>query len=398
MLKKIISLLVTIMFLTVSCKRNDILLDKKKNEIKQSDQTQVKTQIETVEYSHRIRIDSNSVVESIPRKTTRDYYDDAYSEIEQMLEGKIKLDFKRAVFISENAYFNDSLNYIEFTNNINSLKRLCEGKYNTVKLIEYSYPDSIKMKKNYSIFSILKDTVNLAYGVKLTPLKYDFEDNLGLKNWSSTFVTKLLKTGIGNCHSLPYLYKILANELQTEAYLSLAPNHIYIKHRSKRLGWYNTELTSGEFPSDAWVKASGYITLEAIRSGIYMDTISQIQSIALCSYDLAKGYSVKTKNFNDGFVIKCCDLTLKYYPNNINAIILKAETLKRNYEYLNKIGKQNQSKIILDEMQKLYFNGLKLGYREMPIEMYQAWLFSAKEGQNKYKNEEINRTFNNKKQ
>lgn len=239
----------------------------------------------------------------------------------------------------------------------------------------------------------MKDTVRIANMVNVIPFEYDFSDFLDTKNWPRTFVTKLMFTGSGNCHSLPYLYKILADELETEAWLSFAPNHIYLKHRNKRLGWYNTELTSGEFPTDAWIKASGYITLDAIRNGIYMDTLSRKQTIALCVFDLAKGYMAKTGNFSDGFVLKCCDLVLKYHENNINALLLKAETLKKLYDRCNELHDVTSTLYYYNEMQALYVRGLQLGYREMPPEMYQAWIASAKLGEEKFSNQEIKTNF-----
>ena len=42
-----------------------------------------------------------------------------------------------------------------------------------------------------------------------------------------------------NCHSLPYLYKIIMDELGYEWHLALAPNHMYIKTNNKKVGWYN---------------------------------------------------------------------------------------------------------------------------------------------------------------
>jgi len=55
---------------------------------------------------------------------------------------------------------------------------------------------------------------------------------------------------------MPYLYKILADELNIPCNLAFAPNHIYIKLFSERTGWYNTELANSTFPIDA----SGYVT------------------------------------------------------------------------------------------------------------------------------------------
>gem|GEM_PF-4659315 len=47
--------------------------------------------------------------------------------------------------------------------------------------------------------------------------------------------------------------------MKLPAYLAMAPNHTYIKLRSDKNGWYNTELTSASFPIDSWLMVSGYI-------------------------------------------------------------------------------------------------------------------------------------------
>ncbi|PHR46496.1 MAG: hypothetical protein COA32_10145 [Fluviicola sp.] len=352
----------------------------------------------TVDTLHRkTLIHRNTPIQSQSKQLNYlDYYNIAFNELENMLKDNQPLDFKRAVFITENAYFGDSLSYKKFNKSIDSLVRITNLWMNSNKLKEYSFPDSISVKRNGAIFTLMKDTIYWKEGIFHTPFQYDFEDFLGEKEWSSQFVTKLLLSGSGNCHSLPYLYKILADELQTEAYLSLAPNHIYIKHRSIKWGWYNTELTSGEFPTDAWVKASGYITLDAIRNGIYMDTLGQKESVALCVYDLAKGYLTQTKNYQDSFVLKCCDLVLNYDPQNINAIILKAETLKRQYNVFKSNNEISKAQQTYTQMQQLYVKGLEMGYREMPLTMYLEWLSSINLQKDKYVNSELNRTFNNR--
>ena len=122
----------------------------------------------------------------------------------------------------------------------------------------------------------------------------------------------------------------MCDEWQIPCYMALAPNHIYIKLFTEKTGWFNTELTSASFPIDEWLMASGYINIEAIQNGIYMDTLSEKQSLALCILDLAKGYD-RTYPINDGaFIVKCCDLALTHYPKSLNARILKAETKRSN--------------------------------------------------------------------
>jgi hypothetical protein len=330
----------------------------------------------------------------IPVKTTFDNYNEAYRELEGMLRGYNNSSFKRAIFLVENAYFNQQLSYDGFKSCINEFTNICKLWMSSNKLTDYHDSDSLNVKKNLAIYMLLKDTINLTENIQVTlPMQYDFNDFFGQKDWINQFVTKLMVTKHGNCHSLPYLYKILTEEIGATAWLSIAPNHIYIKNRCKKTGWYNTELTSGEFPTDAWIKAFGYISIESIKNGIYMDTLGKKESIALCVYDLAKGYFIQTGNFSDGFVIKCCDLSLQYYPNNINAIILKAETLRKHYDIKMNKEEPELAQMYLNQMKDLYIKGLNLGYREMPRVMYMAWLNSINQQEGKFINSEIYRNF-----
>jgi hypothetical protein len=90
---------------------------------------------------------------------------------------------------------------------------------------------------NQSVFNVIYDTTYLSADAVMTgylPFRYSFDDPLGKQDWSNMFVTKLLATHQGNCHSLAYLYKILADELGAKCWLALAPNHIYIKNYSEK--------------------------------------------------------------------------------------------------------------------------------------------------------------------
>lgn len=394
----IIGISITLLVTVSACHTTKTASSNEKRNTKDTIVVSEKATVDTDTVHRKTLVHRNTSFKPQSKQLTRvDHYNNAFDELESMLKSNEPLDFKRAVFITENAYFGDSLSYKKFNQSIHSLVTIADRWQSMNKMQEYDFADSTAVKKNGAIFTLMKDTIYFVENVPLhTPFQYDFEDFLGEKEWSNQFVTKLLLTGSGNCHSLPYLYKILADELQAEAYLSLAPNHIYIKHRSKKWGWYNTELTSGEFPTDAWVKASGYITLDAIRNGIYMDTLGQKESVALCVYDLAKGYLAQTKNYQDGFVLKCCDLVLKHDPQNINALILKAETLKKQYDVFKSNNEISKAQQAYTQMQQLYVKGLEMGYREMPLAMYLEWLSSINEQKNKYVNSEINRTFNNR--
>lgn len=317
-------------------------------------------------------------------------YQASYRRIDSILNNRGT--FKDAVFEVENAYLNDQLDRKKYDKSITHLTSIITlwKKANTIQ--NYSFSDSTSFHTNYAIFHLLKDTIkakSASGNIYIsTPFKYDFEDFFARKDWKKMFVSKLISSHTGNCHSFPYLYKILADELGASCWLSLAPNHLYIRNYSKKVGWYNTELTSGTFPIDAWVMASGYVPIEAVQNKIYMDTLSNQQAIALCVLDLAKGYERQTKNYYDGFIVQCCDLILKYHPQNVMAILLKAETMKKLYlkEKADKYPKLTYTPI---EMAKLYGQLFDLGYREMPEKMYMNWLQSVQKEKMKYEDQRL---------
>jgi len=303
--------------------------------------------------------------------------------------------FKDAVFAVENAYFDDHLDRRVFDQYIYQLKKLCLTWSEFNKIKQYHFTDSLNFQYNFAIYSVLKDTIKVydTAGDKFffLPYTYDFTDYDGEKNWANMFISKLLITHSGNCHSLPFLYKILADELGANCWLALAPNHIYIKNRSDKIGWYNTELTSGFFPVDGWIMASGYLPLHAIQSRIYMDTLGRTESIALCFLDLAKGYEHKTNDFSAPFILRCCQRALTYFPQNIEAMLLQAETTKRIYTQKH-IAKDPAAPKLYSEMEAMYTHLYDLGYREMPEKMYLQWLNSLKSEKEKYQDKHLNQS------
>jgi hypothetical protein len=301
---------------------------------------------------------------------------DACSRIESMLSGKDSLNFKKAVFLTESAYFENQLNEELFDSYIQFCTSVCRGIIASGNII-YPEKDIEKASAQCAVFVFMTDTIPLQAesGIAIhTPFEYNFDDFAGQKEWSSMFVSTLMQTKKGNCHSLPFLYKMIMDELEEESYLSLAPNHIYIKARNKRTGWYNIELTCGDFPTDAWLMASGYIHLDALKNGIYMDTLSLKQSIALCLVDLAQGYQAKFGTGDGNFILQCCETALIHFPNYINALLLKAETLAALYRQSEPDTEKNQER--LAQMNELYAHIHQSGYRKMPQGMYLNWLNS----------------------
>ena len=323
------------------------------------------------------------------------FYSDAYQTIDNMLNDKQKYSFKEGVFAVENAYYQGKYDTVELNNKIKFLKHFCNLLLKNRKLT-YTDKDEAKVNKYAAIYTVMCEATPVIMKndtVKYKPFTYDFEDVFGHKEMSNLFVSKLLDTQKGNCNSMPYLYKILAEELGVDANLALAPNHVYIKHNIKSIGWYNTELTSGIFPIDAWLSASGFIHLDAIKNGVFMKALNNKESLALLLVDLANAYNRSFPDNDGSFALKCAERAIQIHPYLANALLLQAETHTKQFKKLMK--EQNtkdiqatlsdpKAKELFDLMNKEYAHIHKIGYRTMPEEMYLDWLVSLKTERSKY--------------
>ncbi|MBS1525301.1 MAG: hypothetical protein JST19_06620 [Bacteroidetes bacterium] len=292
-------------------------------------------------------------------------YTNAFNEQLQMLDGLRPIDFKRAVFISEDAYYNNKLSYQGFCTNISNITAQLKIMIKIKGIGQY------KTAGNWATFSFMTDTIPAN---SFKPFTYDFDDFTGSKDWSKMFVTKLLQTHSGNCHSLPYLYKILCDEIGAKSYLAFAPNHCYIKHINENGQWTNVELTNPSFPQDQEIIKQMYVTVEEIRQNIYMVPLTPKQNIACTMRDLAEGY--KSKYGYDRFFLKMVSTALKYYPKSIPLIqhkancllsMIKAEEHKKNPDtqlLAADIAMHKQTIRIINE----------LGYKDMPLELYKEWV------------------------
>ena len=252
----------------------------------------------------------------ITTEKSKKLFQDAFNEYIEMLDGKREISLKRAVFLYENAYSDDTLNYSEFCKTIEKI--VYKLKFN----IQLNNLERYKTGGNYMVFSYLKEPNELN---KNQPYMYDFEDFTGRKDYSKVFVTKLLRTKKGNCLSLPLLYKILCDELGAKSYLAEAPNHLYIKHQDEDGQWVNVELTNGGFPKDQWIIQQLGISVEAIKNEIYMKPLSEEESVVLCMNHLGSAY--RRKYGDDNFVYEVANKGLSYFPKNILLLTLKANCL-----------------------------------------------------------------------
>lgn len=303
-------------------------------------------------------------------------FDSAFEELSQMLQGNRTQDLKRAVFLVEDAWHGGTLSYETYCGQINAIVDILRNMVYAKGIAHF------KTAGNWAAHTYLCKPVPENGN---TPYIYDFDDPYGDNDYSKTFVTKLLNTKKGTCHSLPLLYKILTDEYGGEmSHLAVAPNHLYIKHRDENNKWYNLELTNGHFSTDAWIISSSHIKAEAIANRVYMHALSQKESIAVCMTDLAGAYLKKHGyGHNDAFVLRCLDAAIAANPVYIVAIAKKSNVLTqqllkecqaRNIPHFKYAKGIPELKDLASQLEALYRQTDDLGYEEMPREQYSEWV------------------------
>lgn len=228
----------------------------------------------------------------------------------------------KAVFYVENAYFDNKLSYVNLEM---ALKERAEIVRQLLVKKHLNVNDNLAL--NYGIqkmYSQPNELYSAKYkrSVTVPPFKYDFEDFRGEKDYSKMFVYKMLVTGKGQCHSMPLLYLMIAEQLGAKANLSLAPQHSFIQFPDNAGRMVNFETTNGNLVSNAWLIQSGFITAKALQNKTYLDTLSQRQLYAQILGDLLLGYLSKFKY--DSFAEQIRQTILQVNPLNLTALIVDA--------------------------------------------------------------------------
>lgn len=298
-------------------------------------------------------------------------------------------------FTVENAFYDNKRDLGGFKSGIQkTAKQLLQ------KMKERKQDTQSHVSKNLMLFEYFSKDMNLG-GTTHKAFEYDFKDYLGEKDYSKMFVSKLLKTGSGQCHSMPLYYLILAEAMGTEAYLSLAPNHSYIRFVDDEGEMRNIELTNGVFSTDNFLLESGYIKSEALQNKIYMENLTKKELLGMAYFDLARGYVHKFGY--DEFVGKVIEKALELYPNGIAQNMEKANVSRsRLLSVLKQLGINPDDKRDLErtgyfpkaveqfkQLQEQFKNIDNLGYSEMSASAYEAWLGSLKTETNKKESEAL---------
>jgi hypothetical protein len=329
------------------------------------------------------------VVDQSTYEATKFFWD-ALVILTDMSDGKRKFSLTEAIYTVENAYLKDGLNRSQFYAAIEHRADLAKQIMKNDQL-----DTNDNLAKNYAIQKQFEQAnkykqLNTDKVFNVPRLEYDFYDFMGDSSHTQMFVSKLLATGKGQCHSMPLLYLAIAEQLKAKAFLSLAPEHSFIRFSDNDGSTYNYETTNGAIVNDNWMLRSGYINTAAIKNKIYLDTLSEKQLLALCIYDLAMGY-IHDHGY-DGFTETALKHAMPLDPNGIQGNIMlsnfwAAKTRKAiGYQQL-KTKEQFEQNAVAKAMQRKMLQAYdiidRLGYQKMPSDVYAAWLLSVNEQKEK---------------
>lgn len=322
------------------------------------------------------------------------FYYDAFDQLNSLDSANYSI--THVVFLIENTFYGNQQNFQKLKDKIVLTGQLLKEKIDEVD-------SESNTAKNMLLFQYFTENMKLG-DENHKSFKYDFDDFWGAKDYSKMFVSKLMNSGTGQCHSMPLLYLMLAEQIAAEAYLALSPNHSYIRFPDDLGNMQNIELTNGMFTTNTYILESGYIKSEALQNKIYMQNLDRQQLLSQMYADLAGGYIHKFGY--DEFVGEILNKSLELYPNNINTQMLQANYLRNKFEYamnqlnidpydsedLQNIGHYPEIVSLLNQFNSQNQQIDDLGYLQMPTEEYIKWLNSVNKEQNKQNSEVIKET------
>ena len=302
----------------------------------------------------------------------------------------------KGIYLTESAWYDKAPTYQQFEN---AIKQRAELVKQLLKQEGIKADNNIA--KNYGIQKLYKqDNKFTNPKTKQTfvapKISYDFNDFSGDKNWNNMFVTKLLGTGKGQCHSMPLLYLAIAEQLGAKAYLSLSPEHSFIQYFNENGYRYNFETTNGNLVNQTWLMQSNYINATALKNKTYLDTLSNRQLYAQLLSDLLQNYTDKVGY--DEFSEQLTKQILALNPKNLVAIMTQAnyntfiarDELKAvGNPPVNEIPNYPKANQAYQNMLQSYQLIEEQGFQDMPKDAYQQWLKTIETEKKKQENQEI---------
>ena len=319
-------------------------------------------------------------------------YTNSLNQLKQILNSNDKQSLAKAYYILESTYGNAYLNQKEYTTIINKSVSFIKQW-----MKQNNYDENDNQAKHLAIQKFMSEkltvgnsTGNKEVGTTLKtsqhlPFFYDYNDFEAKQDYRNFFLSKCLATGGGQCNSMPQVYLVLAEALDAKTYLSFAPQHSFVKYPNAEGKVTNYEATSNWHISDQWYQDNMFISKQAIKSGVYLDTFNQKQIVANIILDLAVSFMYKNGIGDGTFVKECLKTATPLFPknNNIYAYFIYAEYLKatlNSFMQQNKLSNPQQLKNYPEQYKLLqeYNNNeteiTKLGFQDMPEGMYEQMM------------------------
>jgi len=315
-------------------------------------------------------------------------YADALGLLSAQLAGSRPLSVSEAYFVLENAWGESYLSRDEYEHILDHSAGFIRAWLRSQNLSPHNQPEL-----HFGIQKFMRDTLSVLSPhpdqpgryVRTThlPFFYDYVDFRGEKDFRSYFLTKCLATGGGQCNSMPAVYCVLAERLGATAYLSLAPHHALVKYSDAQGRLHNYEATTGWHISNRWYEDNLFISPEAKRSGIYLDTLSRKQIVANCLLDLALGYMQKFGIADGSFINQCIDVAMTAFPrrNALQAYLLRSSLLAGQLERLlrqqgitdvSRIDQLPEARQLRDALLQNEATISRLGYQPLPEALYES--------------------------
>lgn len=326
-------------------------------------------------------------LEEFKREEAKEKYNNSLAHFQYYYNQLLQLNpdsfsITKAVYLSEAVYYDYPFSYADFLQAIQQragfVKQILKQEGMSQK---NSFAVHYAIQKLFSQNYVLHEANNKQTIIK--KIEYDFDDFFGDNDYSKMFVTKLLQTNSGQCRSMPLLYLCIAEQMKTKAWLSLAPQHSFIKFYDAKNNLSNFEATNGHIVSTTWLLQSNAISSIALKNKTYLDTLSSRKLFAQCLADLQMVYLVKN-GYND-FTDKINQQILAIDSNNMNAIMYNNNVATYNFKQLQKqYNNPTQQQIesnrtlakALNNMQQAQQKLNNTGYQDMPKEQYTQWLQS----------------------
>jgi hypothetical protein len=319
-------------------------------------------------------------------------YTDALNSLQGMLSGKQKLSLAQAYYTMEAAYGESYLTAQEFSSIIQESagfirEWMRQNNLNPKNNADINYAVQQFMGKHLSITVPKQVQDNAAsFGmISHDAFFYDFIDYQGDKDHRNYFLTKCLATGSGQCNSMPAVYLVLVEALGGTAYLTVAPNHSFIKYPDKSGKLRNFEPTSNWDITDQWYQEHSFISQEAVKSGIYLSSLNKKQIVADIALQLAFGYFRKFGAADEKFIRQCITTANTQFPKNNNILSYFSYSNMYGYQLAQVMRRENITRLPdiakSPEAQALYQKWLdnekqiaRLGYQAQPDNMYDEML------------------------